>query len=135
MGDRRTELSLEQIYLVYQARFDIEHFFRFGKQKLLLTQFQTPDVEREESWWRLTHLAFAQLWLARHLTDALPRPWVRSLPAMKKATGFAHPGAARLRPDYSPVRDTRPAAQTSQYSAGTGSRGQIAQTTPSTGGC
>jgi hypothetical protein len=84
MGDRRDELSLEQIYLAYQARFDIEHFFRFGKQKLLLTQFQTPDVAREESWWQLAHLAFAQLWLARHLTDALPRPWERSLPAMKK---------------------------------------------------
>ena len=84
MGDRRDELSLEQICLAYQARFDIEHFFRFGKQKLLLTQFQTPDVEREETWWYLTHLAFAQLWLARHLTDALPRPWERSLPAMKK---------------------------------------------------
>ena len=39
MGDRRGELSLQQIYLAYQARFDIEHFFRFGKQKLLLTQF------------------------------------------------------------------------------------------------
>jgi hypothetical protein len=84
MGERRDEVSLEQIYLAYQTRFDIEHFFRFGKQKLLLTRFQTPDVEREESWWQLTHLAFAQLWLARHLTDALPRPWERSLPTMKK---------------------------------------------------
>jgi DDE superfamily endonuclease len=83
MGDRRDELSLEQIYLAYQARFDIEHFFRFGKQKLLLTQFQTPDVEREETWWYLNHLAFAQLWLARHLTGALPHPWERNLPAMK----------------------------------------------------
>jgi hypothetical protein len=84
MGDRRNELSLQQIYLAYHARFDIEHFFRFGKQKLLLTQFQTPDVAREESWWQLSHLAFAQLWLARHLTDALPRPWERSLPVMKR---------------------------------------------------
>jgi len=83
MGDRREELSLEQIYLAYLARFDIEHFFRFGKQKLLLTQFQTPEVEREEKWWQLNHLAFAQLWLARHLTLALPRPWERNLPTMK----------------------------------------------------
>lgn len=83
MGDRRGELSLDQIYLAYLARFDIEHFFRFGKQKLLLTQFQTPEVEREEKWWQLNHLAFAQLWLARHLTVALPRPWERNLPTMK----------------------------------------------------
>ena len=84
MGDRRDELSLEQIYLAYTARFDIEHFFRFGKQKLHLTQFQTPEVEREETWWYLNHLAFAQLWLARHLTVALPRPWERNLPTIKK---------------------------------------------------
>jgi len=84
MGDRRNEVSPEQSYLAYQTRFDIEHFFRFGKQKLLLTHFQTPDVAREESWWQLSHLAFAQLWLARHLTEALPRPWERHLPAMKR---------------------------------------------------
>jgi hypothetical protein len=83
MGDRRDELSLLQIYLAYQTRFDLEHFFRFGKQKLRLTRFQTPEVEREEKWWLLNHLAFAQLWLARHLTVALPRPWERYLPAMK----------------------------------------------------
>jgi hypothetical protein len=83
MGHRLEELSLEQIYLAYLARFDIEHFFRFGKQKLLLTRFQTPAVEREEKWWQLNHLAFAQLWLTRHLTVALPRPWERNLPAMK----------------------------------------------------
>ena len=83
MGDRRDELSLLDIYLAYQSRFDIEHFFRFGKQKLLLTRFQTPAVEREEKWWYLNHFAFAQLWLARHLTVALPRPWERQLPAMK----------------------------------------------------
>jgi hypothetical protein len=83
MGKRRGELSLEQIYLAYLTRFDIEHFFRFGKQRLLLTRFQTPEVEREEKWWQLNHLAFAQLWLARHLTVTLPRPWERHLPAMK----------------------------------------------------
>jgi hypothetical protein len=83
MGERRGELTLEQIYLAYQARFDIEHFFRFGKQKLLMTSFQTTEVEREENWWQLTHLAYAHLWLARHLTVALPRPWERNLPALK----------------------------------------------------
>jgi hypothetical protein len=36
IGQRRGELSLEQIYRAYLTRFDIEHFFRFGKQKLRL---------------------------------------------------------------------------------------------------
>lgn len=84
MGDRRAELSLAHIFEAYAARFDIEHFFRFGKQKLLMVAFQTPEVEREENWFQLTHLAYVQLWMARHLVHALPRPWERNLPAMKR---------------------------------------------------
>jgi hypothetical protein len=83
MGKRRTELSLLHIYQAYATRFDLEHFFRFGKQKLLMTQFQTPEVAREEKWWLLTHIAYAQLWLARPLALTLPRPWERNLPAIK----------------------------------------------------
>lgn len=84
MGERRHELTLEHIYEAYLCRYDIEHFFRFGKQKLLLTDFQTPEVKREENWWQLVHMAYAQLWMARHLADALPRPWERNLPSMKQ---------------------------------------------------
>ena len=85
MGERRHALTLEHIYQAYRTRFDIEHFFRFGKQKLLLTHFQTPDVKREEHWWQLAHIAYAQLWMARHLVTILPRPWERNLPAIKKS--------------------------------------------------
>ena len=84
MGARRHELTLEQIHQAYASRFDLEHFFRFGKQKLNLADFQTPEVEREENWWQLAHIAYAQLWMARHVADALPRPWERNLPAMRK---------------------------------------------------
>jgi hypothetical protein len=84
MGQRRHELTLEHIHQAYACRFDLEHFFRFGKQKLLLANFQTPDVEREEHWWQLAHIAYAQLWMARHVADALPRPWERNLPATKQ---------------------------------------------------
>jgi len=83
IGQRRHELSLLHIYHAYRQRFDLEHFFRFGKQKLLLTRFQTPEDVREESWWQLSHIAYAQLWLARHLAHSLPRPWERNLPSMK----------------------------------------------------
>jgi hypothetical protein len=83
VGERRHELSLSDIYHAYQQRFDLEHFFRFGKQKLLLASFQTPEDVREESWWRLVHLAYTQLWMARHVSHRLPRPWERNLPSMK----------------------------------------------------
>ena len=84
IGERRHELSLSDSYHAYEQRYDLEHFFRFGKQRLLLTNFQTPETDREETWWRLVHLAYAQLWMARHVARLLPRPWERNLPAMRE---------------------------------------------------
>jgi hypothetical protein len=83
IGQRRHELALLDIFEAYMHRSHLEHFFRFGKQKLLLASFQTPDVEREETWWQLVHLAYAQLWVARSVAQNLPRPWERYLPAAK----------------------------------------------------
>ena len=84
IGQYRHELSAQDIYEAYKQRYDHEHFFRFGKQKMLLDGFQTPDDNREEKWWQLVHLAYAQLWLARHVARCLPKPWERNLPAMKQ---------------------------------------------------
>ena len=83
VGQRRHELNAFAIYHAYARRYDLEQFFRFGKQHLSLADFQTPDTEREEAWWQLVHVAYAQLWLARDLVVALPRPWERNLPAIQ----------------------------------------------------
>jgi|OM-RGC.v1.001890616 hypothetical protein len=74
-GERRHELSLIEIWDAYRQRYDIEHFFRFGKQKLLMDKYQTPEVEHEENWWQLVSLAYLQLWLAAPLAQNMPRPW------------------------------------------------------------
>ncbi len=79
-GGRRAELTLEQAYSAYDRRSDQEHFFRFAKQRLLLTRYQTSDLRREENWWHIVLLAYVQLWLARSLAEILPRPWERYLP-------------------------------------------------------
>jgi len=78
MGDKRRLLSLPQIQEAYRQRYDLEHFIRFGKQKLLVADFQTPDSQHEENWWSLTHLAYLQLWVARSFAQNQPRPWERS---------------------------------------------------------
>lgn len=75
MGERRNELTLLNIFHAYQRRYDIEHFFRFGKQRLLLDRYQTPETDREEKWWLMVHLAYLQLWVARSVSQAVPRPW------------------------------------------------------------
>jgi len=83
IGPRRLELSLEHTYQAYTQRSDLEHFFRFGKQKLLMADYQTPDLEREERWWHLAHLAYLQLWVAHETAASLPRSWERNLPQHK----------------------------------------------------
>ncbi len=79
LGERRYGLSLLDIWQAYEQRVDLEHFFRFGKQKLLLDAYQTPVVEHQQNWWQLVQLAYLQLYLARDLAEALPRPWEKHL--------------------------------------------------------
>jgi hypothetical protein len=84
VGQPRQKLSLADIYRCYTTRTRLEHFFRFGKQKLLLNAFQTAETPREENWWRIVHLAYLMLWMAQPLTQHLPRPWERHLPEHKR---------------------------------------------------
>lgn len=83
VGNERERLSLRAIYDYYISRYDIEHFFRLGKTRLLLDNYQTPDVTHEENWWRFSALAYNQLYFSRDLVPRLPKPWERYLPAYK----------------------------------------------------
>ena len=81
IGESRDHLSLTEVWHAYRQGYDVEHFFRCGKQRLLTSAYQTPDVEHEQNWWQITQLAYLQLFVARDLAVALPRPWERYLPA------------------------------------------------------
>ena len=63
IGKERKQISPLIAYQSYRQRFDMEHFLRFGKQRLLMTQFQTPEVKHEENWIRIVLLAYLQLWV------------------------------------------------------------------------
>ena len=78
-GERRQELTLLEIWDAYRQRYDLEHFLRFGKQRLLMDAYQTPETEHEENWWTLVQLAYLQLWFAREHANKVPRPWERYL--------------------------------------------------------
>lgn len=80
LGQRRDEIQLVDVYQTYHHRYDIEHFFRFGKNKLLLDSYQTSDVIHEENWWRLCMLAYNQLFLGKSLVTKLIKPWEKYLP-------------------------------------------------------
>jgi hypothetical protein len=90
-GNRRMELSLFDVYSSYRQRFDIEHFFRFGKTRLLMDKIQTPDVEHEEAWWQLVMIAYTQLYLSRSIVDNLANPWERYLPSFKQSETIKQP--------------------------------------------
>lgn len=59
----------------------------------MLTACQTPDDRREENWWQIVQLAYAQLCLAQPLATVLPRPWERYLPPA--ASGSASPATVQ----------------------------------------
>jgi hypothetical protein len=86
IGNRRHEITLIEAYESYRQRYDLEHFFRFGKNKLLMDSFQTPEVEHEENWWEIACIVYIQLYLASHLAESLPRPWEKYLPEFNEAT-------------------------------------------------
>ena len=82
-GSQRTKLSILEIYQSYVARYDIEHFFRYGKQRLLFNALQTVDLPHAENWHRLCLLAYFQLFLARHEISVNATPWGKYLPEYK----------------------------------------------------
>jgi hypothetical protein len=89
MGERRSELSLLEAWEAYGQRYDLEHYFRFSKQRLLMAAFQTPEVEHEENWLQIVQLTSVQMWLGRKLAGPHLRPWERYLP--RRAGGSVSP--------------------------------------------
>jgi hypothetical protein len=85
-GERRLELSLIECVENYSDRYDIEHFFRVSKQRLMMDSFQSAETEHEENWWRLSSVCYFQLYLARGLSKATPEAWERYLPEFKNQT-------------------------------------------------
>lgn len=79
VGNKRFELPLSDVFESYRQRFDIEHFFRFGKNKMLLDKSQTPELEHESAWWQICMIAYVQLYLARNLANNVATPWGKYL--------------------------------------------------------
>lgn len=74
-GAKRREVTSKEAYTSYGRRYDIEHFFRFGKQKLGLISCQSCETRHEENWHWIGMLAYNMLYHARQLTQAVRYPW------------------------------------------------------------
>jgi hypothetical protein len=97
-GKRRNELTSLQIYESYSQRYDIEHCFRFGKQKLLLASSQTPDTRHEENLTWITMLSFAMLYHVRHLAVEVKYPWEK-----RKVTAFQTVPITQVQRNYNRI--------------------------------
>jgi hypothetical protein len=70
-----TDIPLEQVRTWYRKRFSQEHGYRYLKQDLLWTQAHLRTPEQVERWSWIVACACNQLLLAKHLGQALLRPW------------------------------------------------------------
>lgn len=89
-GERRREITALEAYQSYRRRFDIEHFFRFVKQKLLFSAYQTPELDHQISWWWFCCMAYWLLYHVRHVGKESTRPWHK-----KDSTKPAGPGEVK----------------------------------------
>jgi|JI10StandDraft_1071094.scaffolds.fasta_scaffold1121366_1 hypothetical protein len=62
---------------IFSNKYDIEHFFRFGKQRLGLVSSQTPETFHEENWHWIGLLAYNMLYHTRTLARSVRYPWER----------------------------------------------------------
>jgi len=90
-GKKRNKLSLEQIYWAYRNRFDIEHYFRFGKQRLLMDSYQTPDMQHQDNWMEIVGLAYWLLWVASKEAGHKVHKWQKYDPYYKNRVKYKLP--------------------------------------------
>lgn len=90
-GNRRNEINAEQVYQNYLQRYDIEHFFKFEKNHLLVDKFQTSNTQHEENWWSLCSLAQAILFIARQAAQKMTHPWEKYLPEIQQCDRLPSP--------------------------------------------
>lgn len=75
VGDRRSELKIEEIAEVFYHRFDLEVTNRFLKQNLFLESYQTPEVQHLENWTNLAQEAMWLLWAASAEVENICEKW------------------------------------------------------------
>jgi hypothetical protein len=93
--------QVDRAWQAFLRRFDLEHTFRFLKQVLGWTRPRLRDPAAADRWTWLIITAYAQLRLARGLTEDLRLPWQRSCPP-----GRLSP--ARVRRGFRSIRQALP---------------------------
>jgi len=88
---------VDRCWQAFLRRFDLEHTFRLLKQTLGWTAAKIRDPAAGDRWTWLIITAYAQLRLARGLTDDLRRPWERPAPPGRLTPARVRRGFRHLR--------------------------------------
>lgn len=83
-GKRKDEITTHQAYISYRHRYDIEPYFRFSKQQLILEHFHTPSQQHLDNWLIIQQLCAWLLYAASDEADFRPRKWEQYLPKNKQ---------------------------------------------------
>ena len=75
-GKARDKVSILHVFKEYADRFDLEHFFKFSKSKLLMDKMQSSDPKKDEDFMLMTGVAYHVLCKSADLLDKINiRPW------------------------------------------------------------
>lgn len=75
-GKARDKVTTVNGFKEYADRFDLEHFFKFSKSKLLMDKMQSSDPKKDEDFMLMTGVAYHALCKSVDLLDEINiRPW------------------------------------------------------------
>lgn len=78
-GRRKDDLTPQQVWQQYDQRYAIEPFFRFNKQRLFLSQYQTSSTQHLDNWFLVVELAVWLLWLTAQEAPKQTLKWQQYL--------------------------------------------------------
>jgi len=97
------------LWQAYLRRFDLEHTFRFPRQRLGWTRPLLRDPAAADRWTWLLLACYAQLWLARELAEITRLPWQPHQPQGTMTPGRTLDGFRRARELVgTPARTAKP---------------------------
>lgn len=91
-GKRKNCIDCAQAREEYRQRYDVEPYYRFAKNRLLLDKLQTPIAQHLDPWLRIVQLASWLLFTARQQVQAVQCPvWQKYLPKNKAVQNQLNP--------------------------------------------
>ena len=85
-GKRKNEIDPDTARKQYRERYDVEPYYNFAKNRLLMDKLQTPDVRHLDTWLHIVQITSWLLFTARQEIGQINCPvWQKYMPQNKTA--------------------------------------------------